>query len=198
MRVDLTGAYTDIAPVTDAHCSTTVSAAVAYFARVTATRRYDGKFAVYRDGKLVGHFSSKSSGAERDLVSVAAAALGPPGGVSVNVRLDLPPRSGLGTSAAVVVAVTRALVALSGKAVEKAPLAEAAAALERDAGIAGGKQDQYASVFGGVNAIEFAPTRLPRVVQLGEQASRLTETMLIAHCGGGRDSQDLVEAVMHA
>jgi len=63
--------------------------------------------------------------------------------------------SGLGSSSALVVACLSAL----GYSENKQKLAEAAIHVERElCGFPGGKQDQFATTFGGINYIEFLPT----------------------------------------
>jgi D-glycero-alpha-D-manno-heptose-7-phosphate kinase len=78
------------------------------------------------------------------------------GELSVNVKCDAPPGSGLGGSSSVCVAIIRAMDARLGIERSKHDLAEAAYVMERKhLRIAGGKQDQYAAAFGGLNLIEF-------------------------------------------
>ena len=80
------------------------------------------------------------------------------GGVDLTLRSDVPPGTGLGSSSAMAVALVRALAAYC--AVEMTPeeVAELACALEiTRLRMPIGKQDQYASAVGGLNAIVFEP-----------------------------------------
>lgn len=63
--------------------------------------------------------------------------------------------SGLGTSAAAAVALVSAISKLKGLNLDKTTIAEAAWKAEYDMKWFGGKQDQYASVYGGCNVMEF-------------------------------------------
>lgn len=74
--------------------------------------------------------------------------------VSLDVRVDAPRRSGLGGSGAFGVAITGCLNALNEK-LTLHQIAELAYEVENEK-IAGGRQDQFASAYGGINRIEFS------------------------------------------
>ena len=71
---------------------------------------------------------------------------------------DVEPGTGLGSSGAYAVCAVKAVGLLCGRELGARDLAEAACAIEiEDMGRTVGKQDQYASTFGGVNAFTLAP-----------------------------------------
>ncbi len=91
-----------------------------------------------------------------DLAKSVIMEMRPERGLELFFRNDVPPRSGLGSSAAGFVSLLGAFTSAFGKKVSKDEIAQMAFELERNRlHVKGGKQDQYASAFGGLNFIEF-------------------------------------------
>lgn len=115
-------------------------------------------------------------------------------GFELFIQSDFPMNSGLGGSAAVSAAVLGCFNEFKRDKWDYYELAELAYQAERlYFGIAGGWQDQYATVFGGFNFMEFQldqnivhPLRIPPDILL-----ELEESLILCHAGGTHDSGDI-------
>ena len=117
-------------------------------------------------------------------------------GLEVTLHNDAPPGSGLGSSSAITVALVSALVELVRLPIDDYYIANLAYRIEREeVGIKGGKQDQYATTFGGFNLIEFHPGGAVLVVPLRlrqETVWELEHSLIFAYVGGGHYSDQII------
>lgn len=91
-----------------------------------------------------------------DLAKTVIMEMNPKTGLELFFRNDVPPRSGLGSSAAAFVSIIGAFNLAFGKKLSRHEIAQLAFEIERNRlGVKGGKQDQFASSYGGLNFIEF-------------------------------------------
>jgi D-glycero-alpha-D-manno-heptose-7-phosphate kinase len=112
-------------------------------------------------------------------------------GVDLFLASEVPPGTGLGSSSAMAVALVSALASYTGMPFDRPQAAELASCLEIDRlDMPIGKQDQYASAFGGLNAIAFAtggvrvePLNLPP-----DMITALNSRLLLFSTGRSRDS----------
>jgi len=118
------------------------------------------------------------------------------GGMRIRLHNDAPPGSGLGSSSAICVALSGALAAHLKVDLDPYALAELAYRIERvDAGIKGGRQDQYATAFGGFNYIEFERDRtVVNPLRLRpETLYELEYGLVFAYVGGQHFSSRIIE-----
>ncbi len=176
-----------------------VSAAIARYSYVVASRPVDGGIGINSaDYRVWERFGRGEIPRVADPLRLPKAAIEwfaghgiAESGVDLFLVAEVAPGSGLGSSSAMAVALVRALAAYVGQDMEAAGAAELASALEIDRlGMPIGKQDQYASAFGGVNAIEFREDAV-EVMPLDldpETVVALDERLLLFSTGSTRDS----------
>ncbi|HZS90915.1 MAG TPA: GHMP kinase [Chloroflexota bacterium] len=117
------------------------------------------------------------------------------GGIELFIASEIPSGTGLGSSSALVVALIHAVSAYLGRSLRPADVAELACAIEIEhLGLPIGKQDQYASAIGGLNAITFSatgvrcrPLRLARATR-----ERLEDRLQLFYTGTRRDANTIL------
>jgi D-glycero-alpha-D-manno-heptose-7-phosphate kinase len=117
-------------------------------------------------------------------------------GADIYLHNDAPPGSGLGSSSALTVALLQALAHYVRMPMDAYEIAETAYRIERlEVGIKGGKQDQFACAFGGVNFIEFnADATVVNPLRLkADVIAELEYSLLFAYIGGVRLSSHIIE-----
>jgi D-glycero-alpha-D-manno-heptose-7-phosphate kinase len=117
-------------------------------------------------------------------------------GVEITSTADIPSGTGLGSSSAFTVGLLNLLYGYTGRRVSAARLAKEACQVEiEDLGEPIGKQDQYASAFGGMSFIRFFPDEEVDVTPLVLTSScraMLEATLLMFYTGGQRSASALL------
>lgn len=181
-RLDFGGGWTDVPPYSDEQGGVVCNVAIARFA---VARLSDGAGARADDDPLVRAALRRSRATD----------------VRLSLENDFPFGAGLGGSSAAGVAVAGALARWQGRSVAPEDLAEESRATEvEELGIAGGRQDHYAAVFGGALELSFESGRTT-VRRLGldaEGARRMAERIVVAYTGQSRISASTISGVLDA
>ncbi len=165
LRIGLAGGGTDVSPYSDLYGGAILNATISLYARASiepltenkvifesADRReslsYDAVYPLPLDGQL-DILKGVVNRLHKDYGQL-------PSGFRLTTYVDAPAGSGLGTSSTLVVAVLGAFAEWLKLPLGEYDMAHLAYSIEReDLKQAGGKQDQYAATFGGVNFMEF-------------------------------------------
>lgn len=118
------------------------------------------------------------------------------GGIEITSTADIPAGTGLGSSSAFTVGLLNLLHAYRGRRVSPDRLAKEACEVEiEDLGEPIGKQDQYASAFGGMSFVRFFPDEEVDVAPLPLTLAcrtRLESTLLMFYTGDQRSASELL------
>ncbi len=203
VRLDLAGGWTDVPPFSAREGGVVVTSAIQLFARAEVRLGGSGFRLVSED--LHDELEvSDSAGLVRDgrleLLKAGLRML-PVGGCTLSTRSDAPPGSGLGSSGALDVALVAALSAARGESPDPVDVAERACHLEAvEAGISGGRQDQFASSHGGFLRLDFRdPEAEVRRLKLDpEFAADLARRTVLCYTSASHFSGSTIDRVMRA
>jgi D-glycero-alpha-D-manno-heptose-7-phosphate kinase len=206
LRLGLAGGGTDVSPYSDLYGGTVLNATINLFAYASIEPR--------TDGKIIMHAVDKGEKLELDAAEVLPLDgkldllkgiynrivrdfTGHPLSFALTTIVDAPPGSGLGSSSTLVTAVVGAFTEWLKIPLGEYDIAQLAYRIERiDMGYAGGKQDQYAATFGGVNFMEFYDHEKVIVNPLRIRTEILNElafNMVLYYTGTSRLSSEIIE-----
>jgi D-glycero-alpha-D-manno-heptose-7-phosphate kinase len=211
LRLGLGGGGTDTSPYAESYGGCVINATVDLYANVTLAQSQSGGVELYLDDREVSWCGLAEPtlplGGELDLLKgvynrMCAEFNGGSGvPLAIHVFADVPPGSGLGTSSAMVVALVQAFNELFRVRLGAYELAHLAYEIERiDLKLNGGKQDQYAAAFGGVNFVEFGPGPGVLVNPLRitpETAAEFESSLLLYFSGVSRESARIIDEQTH-
>lgn len=165
LRIGLAGGGTDVSPYSDLYGGAILNATLSLYAYASIKPREDGKIVINAiDRNEIIELKSEEQleiDGKLDLIKgvynrIVKDFIKKPLSFEINTYVDAPPGSGLGSSSTLVVAILGAFVEWLKLPLGEYDIAHLAYSIEReDLNMAGGKQDQYAATFGGVNYMEF-------------------------------------------
>jgi D-glycero-alpha-D-manno-heptose-7-phosphate kinase len=203
VRLDLAGGWTDVPPYSAREGGVVVAAAVQLYAYAEVRPREQGyllaskeleqalEFADFRELDGDGPLPLQRAGLR--LLRADPCAL--------STHSDAPHGSGLGSSGAMDVAIVAALAGATGRRLSTRELADLACRLEgQEAGIPGGRQDQFVAAYGGFLRLGFRdPDATVEPILLDDGfAAELERRMLLCYTGDSRFSGSTIGRVMGA
>lgn len=189
-RIDFGGGWTDVPPYSEHEGGFVCNVAITRYATVLVAPRTSSG----------GPSLSADRIRDQPLVEAAARRAGV-SGVDVALYNDFPVGAGLGGSSAAGVALADALTRAVGSPLPPGALAERSRATEvEELGVAGGRQDHYASAFGGALALRFSGrgVDVERIPLSRELVTELERRCIVVYTGESRISGDTITAVTSA
>jgi len=164
LRISFAGGGTDISPYLEEYGGHVLNCTIDKYSFVTIAPNESSNISVRSlDYDLFTSYNCKEKpnyDGKLDLVKAALKVMGVKQGSEIFMHSDLPPGAGLGASSSMTVALVGAIACWQNQNLTNYQIADLAHHIEREElGIKGGKQDQYASTFGGFNFIEFFADR---------------------------------------
>lgn len=205
-RIGFAGGGTDVSPYSDNYGGAILNATISLYAYTTIIPRTDGKiiFTSLDNGKTLEFESTKElplTGALDLQIGVYNRIIKDFGLKNLSFELitnmDVATGSGLGTSSTLVVSILGAFVEWLKLPLGEYDIAKLAYHIERvDLNMAGGKQDQYAATFGGVNFMEFSSDNKVIVNPLRIRKELLNElkfNLILYYTKTSRESAKIIE-----
>lgn len=198
VRISFAGGGTDLTNYFYEDDGVVLNATINKFAHAILEKREDSKIKINsNDFKIELNFNSISDISydnNLDLVKAVIKLLNPEYGFELYIYSDVPPGSGLGGSAVLLSAIIGAFNNFRENKLTDYEIAELAFHAERiELGLSGGWQDQYATVFGGFNFMEFKnndniinPLRIPNNIE-----NELEDALILCYTGISHNSGDI-------
>jgi D-glycero-alpha-D-manno-heptose-7-phosphate kinase len=206
LRIGLAGGGTDVSPYCDLYGGAILNATISLYAHAAIEPLQENKIVLQAmDRNETEEFDFAASlntnnnldllkgvynRIQKDYKSIKT-------GFRLSTFVDAPAGSGLGTSSTLVVAIIGAFAEMLRLPMGEYDMAHYAYEIERrDLALAGGRQDQYAATFGGVNFMEFSKddTVVVNPLRIKQQyLFELENNLLLYYTSTSRDSGKIIE-----
>src|SRR5215813_8599093 len=194
VRISFGGGGTDLPAYFETYGGAVLSAAINKYFYTIVGKRNDGHIQiissdlrVFETWKDLSRMSVKESGSALEIPLAVLKELGCAVDVDIFLASEIPPGTGLGSSASVCVGVLQAISTYLHMPLSKYDLADKAFYIATEVlGKPVGKQDEFAAAFGGLNFITFEPdgtTRVEPVKLHPEISSTLQQRLMLFFTG---------------
>lgn len=205
LRLGLAGGGTDVSPYSDIYNGAILNATINLYAFTTIEPLSNGKIILEsidrKESEVWDASTELPINGKLELVKgvynrIVRDYVKAPLSFKLTTYVDAPAGSGLGTSSSLVVSIVSAFAEWLGLPLGEYELAHLAYEIERtDLNMSGGKQDQYAAAFGGVNFMEFGKDKVivnPLRIK-SEYLAELTNNLILYYTGTSRLSSRIIE-----
>ncbi len=202
VRISFAGGGTDIPSYYEIHGGMVLSSSIDKYIYTVLTEREDGRIQIISsDLKALETCDQiekmEFQGTDLEIPFAVLKHFRSEAGVNLFLASEVPPGTGLGSSAAVCVNVLKTLSVYLGRDLSEQEVAEnafhiARHILKRPVG----KQDEYAAAFGGLNVLKFAPVGVEvEPLRLSQELLMdLEQSLMLFFTGSSRDSSEILDA----
>ncbi len=201
LRIGMAGGGTDVDPYASEKGGSVFNTTISKYAYCTITPNDSKVMSI--ESTSYGRFEAPLDGGplpldgNMDLVKAVTNHFEIKEGFKMLLQSDAPPGSGLGGSSTVIVAAIAAVAEWIGENLTSHEMSELAYVLEReDIGLKGGRQDQYAAVFGGFNLMRFRHDGVDvnRIKIREKTINELQCRSVLCYTGNTRESANIIES----
>jgi D-glycero-alpha-D-manno-heptose-7-phosphate kinase len=203
-RVSFGGGGTDLPAYFEAYGGAVLSAAIDKYFYTIVGKRTDGHIQIISSDLRVSEtwndikqMSVKESGGALEIPLAVIKEFGCEVAVDLFLASEVPPGTGLGSSASVCVNVLQAMATFLRRPLSKHDLAEKAFSIATEVlGKPVGKQDEFAAAFGGLNFMTFerdGSTSVEPLKLKTETLAALQQKLLLFFTGSARDSWSILK-----
>ena len=201
LRIGRAGGGTDVEPYASMKGGAVFNTTINRYAYCTITPTNDHSMSIHSTD--YGKFEAPLDGGplaldgNMDLIKAVTNYFNITDGFKMFLQSEAPPGSGLGGSSTVIVSIIAAICEWQGIKLTSMEMARLAYKLEReDIGLKGGKQDQFAAVFGGFNLMKFNKhgVNVNRVKIDDDTKNELQYSSLLCYTGNPRESAKIIES----
>ncbi len=201
VRIAFGGGGTDVEPYCSDYGGYVVNATINYYFRSILNTRQDGTIKIFSNDKFAPYRFEKLkeltlSNIDSDLIKAIIFKMQPEVGMDIYLHGEPPKRAGLGASASLATCLIAGISDLQDNSMGRSEIAETAFKVEDEVlKNIGGRQDQYAAVYGGFNGIEFLGDDNVRVSKIHVSDSfmrELEKRILLYYTGEPHTSGNIV------
>lgn len=202
VRIAFGGGGTDVEPYSSDYGGYVINTTINIYFRCILTKREDNLINIYSNDKFLPYkFDTieilNTKGQISNLFEAILYLMKPKSGMDIYVHGEPLKKAGLGASASLCTCLISGILKIEEKAINKDDISEKAYHVEQNiVKNVGGRQDQYASVYGGFNSLEFLVDSNVNVEKLNISKSfkqKIEENLILFYTGEPHISGDMVK-----
>ena len=207
VRIAFGGGATDVEPYCSDYGGYVINATIDYYFRSMLNTRRDGTVKIFSNDKFAAYQFEKLkeltlTDVNSDLIKAIIYKMQPKIGMDIYVHGEPPKKAGLGASASLTSCLIAGISNIQNNTMDKDEIAETAFEVEQDIlQNTGGRQDQYAAVYGGFNGIKFLGEDNVKINKIDISDSfvrELERRIVLYYTGEPHTSGDIVREQVHS